>query len=304
MKSAAYLAASAQTLIAAGTFLVAKDANNHFPSLHLGWFRIVIASLLFTAVYSITHRRAPVPPRSDLRTFLFLGLMGVTTNQMLFLFGIGLSTPLHASLIYAFTPVLVLGGALMFLGERFTGLKGIGVILAVTGVGLVLSAQGLDLAHGPLRGDLLILLAVFAWAGYTLAGKDMLRRYDPFTVTAWSFAFGGLSMLPLAFRVLPGFDFAGPGWKGWLEVLYLSAITSGVAFTLWYFALKRLEATQVAIFTNLQAPLTALLAWWIFGSVPAAKTVLGGVLVLMGVTVVQVRIPRRRARVQDSASRS
>jgi drug/metabolite transporter (DMT)-like permease len=184
--------------------------------------------------------------------------------------------------------VLVLGGAVLHLGERVTLGKGAGVLLAFSGVVLVLSAQGLSLAHGTLRGDLVTLVAVFAWAAYTVAGKPLLARYDAVTVTAWVFGFGAVLLLPLAPFVLRGFDPSAPGLRGWSEVAYLSVMTSGVAFTLWYFALHRLEASQVAVFSNLQAPLTALLAWLFLGAVPEHEAIVGGALVLGGVTLVQL----------------
>ena len=69
-------------------------------------------------------------------------------------------------------------------------------------------------------------------------------------------------------------------------------MTSGVAFTLWYYALKRLEASRLTVFNNLQAPLTAVLAWIVLGSVPGVQVVIGGLLVLAGVTVVQLPLFR------------
>ena len=289
MRLAAYLALTAQTVIAAGTFLVAKDATSLFTPLQLCWFRIILSGVLVITAHAVTHRRRPRPRRADWPRLALLGFLGVSTNQVLFLFGISLSTPLHAALLYAFTPVIVLAAAVLWQGERLTAPKTLGVILAVAGVALVLSARGLTLASGPLRGDLLILLAVFAWAAYTLAGREALRRYDTFTVIAWAFGFGAASLLPFTPWVWSGFDPAGPGWKGWSEVLYLSVMTSGVAFTLWYYALRRLDPTRVAVFTNLQVPVTALLAWLFMGTVPGAQVIGGGILVIAGVSAVQMR---------------
>ena len=294
MKLRAYLAAAVQSVIAAGTFLVAKDATELFTPLQLSWFRIMISGACVLLVYRVTPRDRPHPPRKDMARFAILGLLGVTINQMCFLFGIHLSTPLHASLLYAFTPVLVLGGAVIHLGERLTWIKVIGVAAAVAGVILVLAAKGLSLADGPLRGDLIILVAVLAWAAYTLLGKPLLEKYDSFTVITWAFGFGALSVTPLFPWVFREFNPTDPGLRGWSEVLYLSAITSGIAFTLWYYALKRLEATQVAVFTNLQAPLTAILAWLIMDMVPGGMLVAGGILVITGVVVVQFPRPSIR----------
>lgn len=292
MKLRAYLAVSGQTLIAAATFLVAKDATGLFTPLRVSWLRIVLSAVLVLAVYLAVRGHPPRVRPGDRPRMALVGFLGVTANQMLFLFGIHLSTPLHGALLYAFTPVIVLGGAVIWLGERFTGRKAGGVALAVLGVVLVLTARGLELTEGPLGGDLIILVAVFAWTGYTLIGKSVLQRYDVFTVIAWSFGFAGLSVLPLTPWVWIGFDPTGPGLRGWLDVLYLSAMTSGVAFTLWYYALKHLEASRIAVFNNLQVPLTALFAWIMLGQVPATQVIAGGLLVLAGVTVVQ--LPLRR----------
>ncbi len=302
MKRWAYLAASGQTLIAAGTFLVAKDATSLFTPLQLAWFRIMVSGILVWTVYAATHRGRPRPRRADLPGFALIGFLGVCLNQVLFIFGIHLSTPLHAALLYAFTPVLVLAGAVAMSKERVGPRKGAGVALAVAGVVLVLTARGLELSAAPMRGDLLILLAVIAWAGYTLAGKDVLRRYDPFTVITYAFGFAALFALPFTPWAWRGFHPADPGLRGWLELLYLCAMTSGVAFTLWYYALRRLEASQVAVFTNLQAPVTAFLAWLAFGDMPSWQVVFGGILVLAGVTAVQ--LPRRSAPVRGPAASS
>ncbi len=295
MKITAYLALTAQTLIAAGTFLVAKDATALFTPLQLVWFRLMLSAVLMASAHLLVRRGRPWPKAGDRRRLALVGILGVSLNQVLFLFGIRLSTPLHAALLYAFTPVLVLAAAALWLNERASVGKLFGVALAVGGVVLVLLAKGLTLSSGPLAGDLLILCAVVAWAGYTLAGKDVLRRVDPFTAITWAMVVGALTVLPAAPWVWRGFHPTAPGLRGWLEVLYLSAMTSGLAFTFWYYALRRLEPSQVAVFTNLQPPATALLAWLVFGLVPGAQVVAGGLLVLTGVTLVQVPWRRRAA---------
>jgi drug/metabolite transporter (DMT)-like permease len=291
----AYTAACVQTLIGAATFLVAKDATDRFTPLQLSWLRIVLSAGLVIGAYAAFAPRKQRPEPGDRLVFLALGLLGVVVNQSFFLFGVHRTTPLHASLLYAFTPVLVLAGGLLARRERMTWTKGAGVALAVFGVVLVLAARGLDLSRGPLRGDLIILVAVTAWASYTVIGKPVLRRYTPFTVIAWVFGAGALAVLPAAPWVLDGFDPRGPGTRGWLELAYLCVATSGLAFVLWYVALARLEATQLAVFTNLQAPITAFLAWLVLEEVPGGRTVAGAVLVLAGVLLVQIAPrPRRR----------
>jgi drug/metabolite transporter (DMT)-like permease len=281
----AYLAVIGQTLISAATFLVAKDATHHFGAVGLAWWRIEVSGVLAALLGLL---RPSVPERRDWPRLALLGLLGVAINQSLFLLGLRYSIPLHSALLYAFTPILVLIGAVIHLGERLTWSKTLGVLVALAGVLVVLLAQGLDLARGPLRGDLITFVAVFAWAAYTVIGKPLLTRYDALTVIVWIFLLGAVEMLPFGILTLRHFDPAGPGVRGWLDMGFLSLFASGVSFTLWYVALKRLQASQVAIFTNLQAPLTALLAWLVLGTMPERAAIAGGALVLAGVLLVQV----------------
>jgi drug/metabolite transporter (DMT)-like permease len=69
--------------------------------------------------------------------------------------------------------------------------------------------------------------------------------------------------------------------------LYLGALTSVGAYLLWVFALKRLDAARVAVFINLQPVITALLDWLIRGQVITAMEIGGGLLVIVGVRIVQ-----------------
>lgn len=289
MLALARLALLVQTLIAAGTFLVAKDASLRFGSLPLVWFRITLSAVLMGAAYTLYAKKLPPFSKSEWFRVALLGVLGTTLNQGLFIYGIRQTEPLHGALIYAFTPVVVLAGSMIWLGERLHALKFFGVILAIGGVILVLTAQGLNLAEGPLRGDLFIFGAVIAWSAFTLLGKRIIQKYGVFPVLSWAFVFGALSVLPAAPFLLKDFDWQTPGLTGWLELSYLSAITSGIAFTLWYWALKTLEASEVAVFTNLQAPMTALLSWLIFSQVPSLQVVGGGLLVILGVTLTQIR---------------
>ncbi len=288
MRLLPHFALIAQTLIAAGTFLVAKEATDHLKPIQLAWCRILTSFVVILPLYLVARRGRPWPTKRDMLRLALLGLCGITVNQVLFLHGIHASSPLHAALLYAFTPVMVLAAAVAFLGERLTRPRLLGVILAVTGVVLVLSGRGLDLASGPLRGDLLILMAVVAWSAYTLLGKPVLKRHDALTVTTWAFAFGAASLLLMTPWAIAELDVSAVSWQGWFGVLYLAVMTSVVSFTLWYWALRFLDATQVAVYTNLQPPATALLAWWLLAEVPTWQVIVGGIMVMVGVTVTQL----------------
>jgi len=287
----AYAALVLAVLIASGTFLVAKETTRVFDPIALGWFRIELSFLLIFVLYRLRYRgreKAPLT-RGDLWRLVVSGLSGVSVNQMLFLLGISYSSPTDAALIFAFTPVAVLLGARFLYGETLSLTKVLGIALAIFGGAIVLTGRGLSLDDPGVLGNSILMIAMLAWSSYTLLGKELMRRTNALRANFYAFGVAALSLLPFSWFVLADFDWTAPGWSGWIGLFYLAGLTSTVAFTLWTWALERLEASQVAVFTNVQPALTAFLAWVFLGDVPTLAVVIGGVLVIGGVVLVQRR---------------
>lgn len=282
----AYLAGLVGAWIAAGTFLVGSETTVRFAPLELGWFRITSS---FVVIWLVHRWRSPGKPieRADIPSLVLMGLSGITANQLLFLHGIHLAPPIDGALIYAFLPLTVMVIARFTLGEALTWSKVLGIALALAGVFMVLLERGLEVGAGHWRGDGILVLAMLAWACYTLIGKRLMGIYGAMTVNTYAFGVGALSVLPLSWHVLHDFDWAGPGLAGWLGLVYLSVGTSVISFTLWTYALKALEASQVAIFTNLQPAMTVVLVWWFLGEAPTVAILGGIVLVIIGVMLSQ-----------------
>lgn len=282
-----YVAILFQTLISAGTYLFAKRVMSETGPAELAFLRFMGAGTLFAVLLAGTRRRL-IPPREARGRVLLLGLLAFPVNQGLFLAGLSLSTASHAAILYALTPALVLVGARVFLQERITVRQAVGVAIAFVGVTVVLLERGLRQETGPLVGDLLILGAVIAWAAYTILTRPLTRAHGAVTGTGWAMIAGAVMTLPLGparAEHLAGLADLSP--TAWLGVAYLIVMTSVVSYLLWSYALKRLEAAKVAVFTNLQPVATALLSWLVLGERIGPAAAAGGLLVILGVTASQ-----------------
>ena len=74
---------------------------------------------------------------------------------------------------------------------------------------------------------------------------------------------------------------------GVIAILFLGIGCSGLGYLFWYAALERIEASQVAAFLYVEPLITLLAAMVLLGESVAISTLLGGILVLVGVLTVQ-----------------
>jgi len=290
------------TFLSAGSSLCGKAALREFPAIPFGLLRFVGASaLLLLLLRRVRPKGERLPPRSAWPRLLLLAFVIGPIGQGLFLVGLSLSTAAHAALLYSLTPLLVLLLAQVLLRE-LPGLRtAAGTLIALAGAVYVLTWRGLDLSRGPLAGDLLLFVAVVAWAFYTAEGRALVTTHGPLPVIAWTLIPGTAMYAPigLASLAIPGavHRIAHASPAAWLGLAYMIFVTSVTAYMIWYWALAHLPAARVAIFSNLQPLATAVLAHFFLGEHVTPQFVGGALVVISGVVLAQMRAPRTAAEV-------
>lgn len=282
----ALFGAVATQLITGSTYLFAKLALNEFGPLALGCLRFSITAVVFTLLLG-WRKILTLPRPGDRRLFLALAALAVPLNQALFLTGQKYAPSSHGALMYAMTPLMVLFLSGIFLGERITWPKLAGVALGLSGVATVLFDRTAAVSGETLFGDTLLFLAVVTWAVFTILSKKALTRYTPLELTGTALTLGAVLFLPVG-----GFALAVQDWTtvtptGIGSVLYLSLLTSVVAYLVWAWALRILEAGKVAVVSNLQPVIAVILGWLFLGEPVTAHFIAGTGLVISGVFLTQ-----------------
>jgi drug/metabolite transporter (DMT)-like permease len=274
--------------LSAGTYIAGKRALAELSPLDVALARFSLAALVHAGVLWRLRVRFE---RRDLPGIAALGVLAVAVNQLLFLGGLALSTPGHAALLYAMTPIFVFLIERLRGRERGTPRKVVGIAVAFGGTVIVLSARGVLGVAGArdvLAGDVLLLGAVITWSLYAVGGKAYAARYGGLAAGAGTLVAGTLLCVPpgLAFFFHPGKVAAASGW-GLASLAYLVLVTSVLAWLIYYWALGRAEASRVAVWSNLQPVLTALLAWAVYGEALTAPFLAGGAMVVAGVLLTE-----------------
>jgi drug/metabolite transporter (DMT)-like permease len=275
-----------QQLIAAGTHIVAKTVVQDIEPVSLTFFRSILTAALLVIVLLIRRTQWRIE-RRDYLNLIWLSLLAVPINQFLFFYGISRTTASNAALLYATTPVVVLVLSRFILKESLTWKKVVGVIIALVGVTFIIFEDGFELNSSHTHGNLLLMVAVLAWSLFTIFGKPMIQKYGAFYVTSLVLIIGMVLYLPIGLLFGSPIPLESLSARDLEGLLYFAIGTSFLGYFLWYFALGRMEAGKVAIFSNAQPFLTTLLAVVLLSQSVSPTFVLGGVVTISGVVLVQ-----------------
>lgn len=284
--AAIYLLLLLQQTLSSGTHIVAKIITARMDPFSLTLVRSVISAVIMAGVL-VMRGGFPTIAREDRRLVLWLSFLAIPINQFFFLFGMRYTIPSNAALLYATTPILVLLLSRVFLGEHLSRIKIVGVVTGFAGVMIVIFERGVSASMQFLLGNLLIGIAVVAWALYSVFGKMLIARYGAVGASSVTLIIGTIMFLPVGLWSTVTFPFASLTAGNWNEILYLAVITSVVSYFLWYFALGRIEAGKAALFSNLQPILTTIMMVLLLGQGITVAFVVGGTIALVGVAVAQ-----------------
>ena len=181
--------------------------------------------------------------------------------------------------------------------------NGLGILLAGTGFTLLTFAAG----GGPVnRGDLYVFACGVVFAFYIVELAERSRRHDSVWLS-WMqvavVAIAGAAALRLA-GVSAGLATAARlagSSEGFLaQFLFVVLVGTAATFTFQTWAQNHLSATHAAIIFTLEPVFTAAIARWVLAERLGARGWVGGVLVLAGIVVSELRL-RRRAGTQGRA---
>ena len=276
-----------QQFLGALTFPVARFGLDIIEPFTFAFYRFVISSVVLLSIVKLTRYEKPIEKKDYLK-IIGIGFLIIPFNQLMYLYGQSLTGAGHASLLFATTPIWIFLAALIHLKERLILRRAIGIVIALAGVIVIMTAGAIKISTEYLWGDLIVLIAVWAWAYYTILGKPLVRKYGALRITAYALASGSALYFPFGLYFASKIDYSATSTAGWLSVLYVALGVSVVAYVLWYWVLKYLEASRIAVYHNLQPIIATFVAWLWLGEQPGLAFIFGGLVVLTGVIVAEV----------------
>jgi drug/metabolite transporter (DMT)-like permease len=256
-------------------------------------FRFLVAGALFavvlTARKATNHNYHLRVGRRDAAMLLFLALTGVTFFFTAQYTGIQMSdASIAAILVCLLSPILIATVSAKLLKERLMRKQFWGIEIAAAGTFIVVVGGSLVLQQNAtfLIGSLILLSTPLMWTAYSLSGRKLMEKYDPFLLVAYISILGGLCLLPFSLAENSLQLISGLGLQQWLAILYLSSTCSLLGYYIWFYVLHKAGATVASSFLFAEPLVTALFASTFADEPFNPIIVIGAALIFIGVYLV------------------
>jgi drug/metabolite transporter (DMT)-like permease len=268
------------TLIWAVNLSLIKFSLREFSLFGYNGIRLILSSLLFLGILAFSKDGFRVA-KQDLWKIAGLGIIGTTVYQLVFMEGLRLTTASTTSMIMPMTPVFIALLSHFFKLERIHWAAWMGIVISSLGFYLIINGQGAAFTIGrdAWRGDLLVLIASFIWALYTVFSKPLLERIDPVKLAALTTSIGTLFYLPFAASKIGAVPVGTISWGAWGALLYSAILALVVGFVAWFASVRKVGNTKTGIYSNLN-PVFATFFAVIFLSERVTLTQAGGAVVI------------------------
>jgi drug/metabolite transporter, DME family len=270
-----------------------------FSSMEIVGIRVVTAAaaLLLLGLFLGPGRLALKRP-SDIGLFAGTGICSIVFFNWCYFTSINLMDISIAVILLYTSPAFVTVLSYIFLKEKITGRKIIAVCGTVAGCILIAGMGGG--AGMSVIGVVIGLGAGLGYALYSIFGKFALQKYEPFTVTLYTFLTAAAVLLPITRLWEKASLFLNP------EVLFLGLglglLPTVLAYFLYTWGLEKTESSKAAVIATIEPVVAILLGVALYSESLGFLQLSGSIIIIL--CVILVNLPERKGRTSFGAGNS
>ena len=222
-------------------------------------------------------RELRLPTAHEAFVLALLGFQGICFHQGIQAVAMKTAGAGNANWMMVASPAVVAVLGWLFLKEKISRGAVAGLALASAGVALVLAAGTVkETAESVSFGS---------WGDFLVISRKLLKStMTPAFSIFWElvfaafFAFLATLIFGTDYSVIPGFT-AGT----WLSIIFLGALSSGLAYLFWYKALAAIPVAKLTVFQFLQPVAGMVISYLLLGERYTIWLVLGAAMITAGI---------------------
>ena len=211
------------------------------------------------------------------------GAIAYAVTVTLFVIATKLTTAANAILLQYTAPLYVAFLGAWFLGERTRWFDWGSIVVVIGGMALFFLDH---LAPGGLLGNLLAIVSGISFAFLVLFMRKQ-KNESPFETIILGNLFTGLIGLPFMFGSVPDV-------RSWVGLFFLGVIQLGLSYVLYSKAIRHVTALEAILIPGVEPVLNPIWVFLMLGERPGKWALIGGLIVLVSVTLRSLIAIRRR----------
>ena len=271
-----------------GSFFFAKLAVLELPPLTVALGRVAIAAAILVTLARMTG--VALPDRlAAWRPFVVMGLLNNAIPFGLIFWGQTHIPSGLAAILNATTPLFtVLVAHVATADEKLNAARLAGVAAGLAGVTVMIGPDMLHELGADVLGQLACLLAAVSYAFAGVYGRRF-RGEPPLRVAAGQLVASSVLLAPVVILLDRPWTLAPPGATAIAALLALAALSTALAYLIYFRILARAGATNVLLVTFLIPVSAILLGTQILGEQLAARHIIGMIAIVLGLAAIDGR---------------
>ena len=223
--------------------------------------------------------------RSDWFRIIACAFFGMTLNMLMFFKGLSLSSPINSSVVITLVPVILLVMSAVFLKEKITWLKTIGIGLGLIGALMLIlfGAKSQPNAPNIPLGNILFIINAFAYSTYLIIVKPLVTKYSSITLMKWFFFFALIINIPIGFSELSSVNWSELPTSAVWQLMFVVIGTTFLTYLFNIYALKQLRPSTIGALIYLQPVLAAFYAILVGADILTSLRIGAALLIFTGV---------------------
>jgi drug/metabolite transporter (DMT)-like permease len=271
-----------------GSFFFNGVVLRELPPLTLVLLRVALAAVMLLPLLWLYDVRLP-KGLSGWKPFFAIGLLNNVLPFSLIVIGQTYIPSGLASILNATTPLFTVVVMAVAGEEELQARRIAGVVVGLIGV-VILHGGGLGFESGQGLGILLCLAAAFSYGLSALVARRWLANSPPLGTATFQMLASAVMMTPVAGLIERPWQLPMPSAVTWLSVIGLAALSTALAYIVFFQILRRSGATNVMLVTLL-IPVTAiLLGYLVLGETISAQEIAGALVIGSALLLIDGRV--------------
>lgn len=253
--------------------------------------RFTIATLFLWGIYLIRGQKMKFE-KSDIIKIGLSGMFGTAAYYFFQSISLDYVSPTTATIITGAIPIMTLVVAMLFTGKR-TRFRNI-LFIAMSFVGVIVLTGSFDaVSSNSYIGIGIVLLANLCWVIYTIIGEPLNHKYDKLNLITMQIFCGTVMYYVLYMYQLYNntarmidINLILGNEELLFQLIFLSIMSSVVAYYLYNYALQKVGLTISALFINVIPVATLIISVAVGNEVLSFEKIIGCLLVVLAVYLI------------------